>query len=345
VTLRIRLVVLAMVIPAAAGLVACTGDRKAPTNLEHPAVPGSSATSQPSGTPATASAPSTIDGTAFYFQSAGNAVQVWSSRNGVVAKHYRISVAEYDACVANSVIVSPDGRWLAWVASNGDPSGIVGTLSVSGLDGRNPRTLKNVICSFNEFSWTPDSGRLAITRVVGGGWQPLYFDVRTGATEARTDTNLVWSANRAFRVRLDANHPRNFIVETMDGTVVRPVKDYKNDFPGFDTCGYTVKGVSDDGRYVTIGWCATDPSRVMGAHYLFDTVTGQHVKLPVKQADAIIFLGGGTVLVRGAVGGSATRSLVLMSTTGQVITETVEPRSLPTNATFLCYLPLPVVVG
>jgi hypothetical protein len=272
-----------------------------------------------------------LDGTSFYFVQTDSAVQVLSVRGGTVTQLRQIASSADDSCPANSVVVSPDGQWLAWVTGVHSLGDITGTLSVVRLSGSAVRTVDNVLCSLNESHWTADG--LAVEQVVNQATAYLTVDPATGATRPRSDpAGEIRSANGAFRVRRDNDARNSFVVAGADGAVVRTVRDYANGSAAFRRCGYTLHGISDDGRYVTIGGCSTDPSRVLGANYLFDTRTGHHVTLPVKNPDSITFGAGGVVAHESG-------RLVLASTGGRVMLSAAEPTDLPAKAQFLVYVP------
>lgn len=238
-------------------------------------------------------------------------------------------------------MVSPDGQLLAWVIDDGVADDLKGTLTVSRLDGTSARTVDNVICSILPSSWSADSRKLKVSQVVGGAATRVHVDVAIGAINPTpTEDEAVWSADRAFRVRKATDAKNSFVVEAAAGDVVRTVKGYSNDFGGFYACGYALKGVSNDGRYVAIGLCTTDQGRggLLGGRYLYDTQTGEHVTLPVAHPGAVMFLEGGTILVYGRERESSPGSFHLMSTAGDVITSVTEPAELPDRATFLRYV-------
>jgi hypothetical protein len=91
------------------------------------------------------------------------------------------------------------------------------------------------------------------------------------------------------------------------------------------------------GRYVSIGGCATDPSRVLGSFDLFDTEANQHVKLPVSSPDSITFVGAG-ILIHGRPTGSSPGSFTIIKPDGSVITKLTEPGDLPYTK-YLSYTP------
>jgi len=286
----------------------------------------------PTTTPPMVVPPTALNGTAYYAAYADDAVQVLSASGGTVRKHGRIPFSDSDPCVVNSVVVSGDGRWLAWVVmEQGAPQGgIVGVLHISGLDAKNPITRKGVTCALVESDWSAD-GRLAISQSPGDA---VLIDPKTGATTPNPDAEGdVWSANRAFRVKADPG--AELAVQDARGATLNVVRDYTNDYPSFDTCGYTVHGVSDDGRYVTIASCATDPSRILPAHTLLDTETGRPVTLPFAHIDDVRFLGDGTVIVRGGDTESGGRSLALIRATGEVLEKQAEPAGV--QGEFLTY--------
>jgi len=138
----------------------------------------------------------------------------------------------------------------------------------------------------------------------------------------------VWSTNRAFRVYQRVQGAASYgrlIVENSTGQVVRET-DYSRDDDWFRACGYTVKGISNDGRYVAIGGCATDPSRIMFSHWVLDTVTGQQVAMPMPNSVVVCFVEGGNILVQDLTEGA--RALVVVAPSGQVVSRVAEPAEL-----------------
>lgn len=318
-----RAVASALALLMIGALVACGGS----TPLPVPPRPSAPAARSPG---AESRAPEALDGTSFYFVQTGDAVQVLSVRSGTLTRRRQIASAADDSCPGNSVVVSPDGQWLAWVTGAHTLGDITGTLSVVRLSGSTVRTVDNVVCSLNESDWTPDG--LQVVQSVNQASADLTVDPATGATRPRADpADEIHSANGAFRVRRDGGARNSFVVESAGGAVVRTVRDYANGSAAYRRCGYTLHGISDDGRYVTIGGCSTDPSRVLGANLLYDTRTRRHVTLPVTRPDSIAFVPGGVLThERGR--------LVLASMTGRVMLSAAEPSNLPGNARFLVYV-------
>jgi hypothetical protein len=328
-----RSVALGLTLLVTSATVGCGGSTPLPggPGPTTPAAPSAARTS------AGSAAPLTLDGTSFYFVRTDSSVQVLSLRGGTVTRLRQIASLPDDSCPANSVVVSPDGQWLAWVTGVRTLGDITGTLSVVRLDGTSLHTVDNVICSFTESAWTANG--LAVTQTVGQTTTDITVDPATGAVRPRpAPTGEVRSANGAFRVRPNGDVRDSFVVESAGGAVVRTVRGYSNDSAAFRLCGYTLQGVSDDGRYVTIGGCSTDPSRILGAQYLFDTRTNRHVPLPVKSPDSITFAGGG-VLVHDGGGEAGGGQLVYVSTSGTLMVATAEPADLPAEAQFLVYVP------
>jgi hypothetical protein len=298
-----------------------------------PVVPSPTTPAAPSAAPSGIDPQLRLDGTSYYFVRTGTAVQVLSVRGGAVTRLRQIASPADDSCPANSVVVSPDGRWLTWVTGVRALGDITGTLTVVRLDGSSPHTVDNVICSLNESDWTAQG--LQIVQPVGQASAYATVDPETGAVVPRaTPADAVPSPHDLFRVRRNGDVRNSFVVEKPDGTVVHTVRDYANDSATFRLCGYTLHGVSDDGRYVAIGGCSTDPSRVLGANYLYDTETGRHVTLPVKSPDSITFGGNGVV-----VHDSGGRQLVYATATGKLEATATEPADLPAEARFLVYVP------
>jgi hypothetical protein len=88
--------------------------------------------------------------------------------------------------------------------------------------------------------------------------------------------------------------------------------------------GWSVRSVSVDGRYVSLGWNGTDPSRNLGSLAVVDTATSTVVTLPVTGAvSSVHFLADGTVLVRTASG-----QLVLLDRQFTILDQTAEPASV-----------------
>jgi hypothetical protein len=331
-------VLLGLVVVVGMTATACDSDTDSDTGPSAP-VPTAGLTVPPiaTGRPAaTGSAPSSVDGTAFYYRTTGSATQVYSMTKGKVTAHYRIAIDEtagQDLCVDNSVIVSPDGRYLAWIA------GTVMTkarLTIASLDGTAPRTLDDVFCLLDDRNWSSDSRTLSVSLERGDRDQWVNVNAVTGAIEPiAVRDGVIWSANRAFQAKRGNDHS-TFTVSTAAGAPVRTITNYTNDSGSFQLCGFLLRGLSDDGRYVTISGCPTDPTRYLGATYLYDTVAGTHVKLPLTEVDRIQLLPGGTVLVHGGARGA--RAFVLMSATGTVISRLPEPAEL-NDATLLSYTP------
>jgi hypothetical protein len=88
--------------------------------------------------------------------------------------------------------------------------------------------------------------------------------------------------------------------------------------------GWSVRSVSAGGRYVSVGWNGTDPSRNLGSFAVVDTVTSKVVTLPVTGAvSSVRFLADGTALVRLASG-----QLVLLDQQFTVLDRATEPASV-----------------
>jgi len=139
----------------AAALTGCGGSTPLPV------VPGPTTTAALSVPPSGTAAPQALDGTSFYFVRTDTAVLVVSVRGATVTLLRQIESPADDSCPGNSVVISPDGQWLAWVTGVRTLGDITGTLTVVRLDGSSPHTVDNVICSLNESDWTWSSVRPA----------------------------------------------------------------------------------------------------------------------------------------------------------------------------------------
>jgi hypothetical protein len=200
-------------------------------------------------------------------------------------------------CVLESLVISPDGRSLAW--AEGDAGRHGGErLVVASLSGGGTKIVAGpVSCSGGAGpKWLPDSRSLAIALRDGGN---RVLDTQTGASSPRPNDwygYRVWSPGGAYMA-----HRKNdkIVVATAAGAVVRrtPYEYAHAQFPGF-----SVQSLSADGRYVGVNVQNTDPSTIRGARYVVDTVSGKEVDLPIKAPAGgylgdVMFLRDGGMLV------------------------------------------------
>jgi hypothetical protein len=279
--------------------------------------PATQNTMPPASTPTVSTPPTTVPagfgGTTYYYVRTGDRYQVLSFAGGQVSEHHAITAPAGDACVGNSLIVSPDGAYLAWVEGGDGASSVTGTLTVSRIDGTEPHQVPGVYCSFDEADWIREPLRLRVSRTTG---QPGYVDVdpATGRTTPATRDGIVWSANRTSRaiVPTAANAP--VTVEGPFGQSERQVEYEDN-----PACGFEVRAVSDDGQRLIIGRCNTDPGRNLFGYVLLDTTTGRPVELPEA---AVVGFVGDNLLLR------TSSELVLVTPSGQDLDRIAEPAGL-----------------
>lgn len=223
--------------------------------------------------------------------------------------------------------VSPDGTRVAWATTDG--GGSTGDLVVSGIDGKGQKTVrKDVSCTGgNAPFWTPDSRHMLVSR--GNQADRALVDVETGALSAtplaKVHDHGVWSPNGRYVAYAKDG---KIVVAKPDGMVVHQVA-HGDETP---TGGFTVQGVTDDGRRVVVGVRATDLHQIRSGHRLVDAVTGQAIELPgsVRPANprqvAIYPWADGQLLVRVPQGSH--HKLYLFGAGWQPRAEVVEPAAL-----------------
>jgi hypothetical protein len=229
--------------------------------------------------------------------------------------------------LACGMFLSPDQLTVAWVAVDGTP-GETGDLYVSGLDGNLQRKLlTDVTCSGLDVPRWAGPGELIARRT--GFDRPRWIDVPTGKTVAspfgRSVTDLVWSPDgRTGAYSADGR----IVVCRPDGTVIRRVA-HGDETP---TGGFTLQGISDDGRQAVLGMKPSDPGQVRTGFRLVDTLTGRNLTLPrtihLSRATAaeIHPVPGGQLLVR--VDEGLRNKIYLLGTDGMIRDSRSEPVSL-----------------
>jgi hypothetical protein len=222
---------------------------------------------------------------------------------------------------------SPDQTRVAWVAV-GDRPGATGDLYVAGTDGNSQtRLLYDVTCSGQDVPVWLDSDTL----LVGPGEnQPRrVVDVLTGKT---VDSSFpagvagpVVSPNGQYAAWSENG---KIVVARPDGTVVARIA-HGDETP---TGGFTVQGISDDGRRAVLGMRPSDPSAVRTGFRLVDTVTGENVDLPrgvrvTKPLSTEIYPAPGNQLVVRVDEGKQNR-IYLLGGDGKILDTRTEPAAL-----------------
>lgn len=289
-------------------------------SVTHPAppdpTPSTAATTGP--TPSTPPA-STLSGTVYYLMRQGEVETVYSLRDGRTTKHLSVPA---NSCASNSLSLSPDGRLVAWIA--GDNGNDYGDLTVASIDGARTRVIRKDVYCLGAFpAWSADSRQLWVILSSNGAKGTIDVDSQkfTPVPDDVFARYGAWSPNGAFQAYRDGN---KIVVATSNGNVVR-MTEHDAESP---TGGFTVQGVSDDGRYVVVGQLGSDPSRVRTGATVVDVVTGDDVDLPVdapKGGRAVFLLPGGAMLIR--IVNESGAVLHEVSATGAVTTVT-EPAEL-----------------
>ncbi|MDT0527605.1 hypothetical protein RM555_01220 [Micromonospora sp. DSM 115977] len=324
-TLR-RAVALSVAALVLLGGAACSAQEPEPEPGAAPAGPPAAAPAdRPTGSVSAAGALGGAS-TLYYLTREGGRQYVTALRNGTVTRHLNVPDGRY--CVGDSVSVSPDGRRVAWVVGNDQGEG---QLTVANLDGSGRKTLsQRVYCLGNHPAWAGDSASMKVI-LVGSGAKGL-LDLGTGRFTAQQPEQFardtVRSASGAFQAYGD---DQRIVVRDARGRVVHEARHGAES----ETGGFTVTGVSDDGRYVAVGPRATDPSRGIGGRTLVDMTTGRGVPLPVEvsRGHFSFWLGAaGAMVVRVDESGGPAR-IHEVSGDGRVVTRT-EPASLATPVAF-----------
>ncbi|ABP55591.1 hypothetical protein [Salinispora tropica] len=281
-------------------------DGPAPLPADSPSVTVSpSPPADPSPSPSLSSSPPAeqpgLPGTRYYL-SFGDEATVHAVQGDAHNVVTRFPLSDDDLCPGNTLTVSPDGRWVAYVkgSSTDRHSGelLVGALGEPGERPVMTSVLSDVNClGSRALLWNGNDllgVRLADTRFV-------LLDVAAKepvAGSPRMENVEGWSADGRW---LAAQEDGTRYVT--DGQQVRKY-DYT---PPADEAlkwdGWAVRSISTDGRYVAVGWHGTDPSRQDDSFDVVDTTTGATVPLPGEgEIRSILFTADDKVLVRRANG-------------------------------------------
>jgi hypothetical protein len=261
----------------------------------------------------------TIAGTAFYLESKNSNLVVHTVRG---ASDTTVTIpADSGLCPFNSAVISPAGDQVAWITTTDDLNGS-GRLTMSDPSGANRRTLPPDIYCLGSTSliWL-DPGQMVVTLAPSG--HRVLLDLTTGQSLAGEDTQGVWSDDGMWLATSDSSGNRVVMPKGNPGAARR----YSYTPPADEAVhwdGWGVRSVSLDGRYVSVGWVGTDPSRHLESFAVVDTVTSKVVTLPVTgTVSSVHFLADHTVLVR-LFGGQ----LVLLDQQFTVLDRTTEPASV-----------------
>lgn len=268
----------------------------------------------------------TIGGTAFYLESKGAILEVHAVRGGS-EKPVSI-VADTGPCPFNTAVISPDGSQIAWAATTG-ASG-AGNLVVSDLRGANRRTLPVGASCGGRTSLIWFSPTAILVRDSDDTRRQVLHSATTG--EPLGDVfRGVWSANGEWAATTDGSGEPIVMPKGSPGAARRftftppSIEAKRHD-------GWSVRSVSHDGRYVSVGWNSKDQRRDLGSFAVVDTGTSKVVNLPVSgEVSSVHFLADRTALVR--IGGG---KLVLLDERFTELAHATEPASV-SNLPLLWY--------
>jgi hypothetical protein len=290
------------VVAVGAGTIIATANRQ-PSETPATAPPSTSAppsavtsSAAPTATPSVLSAPSVTAAPGIVFPLLSGVSLYYLGENGV----YILGAdgpreVPYRGIVGRcGLAVSPDGTRLVWGTGGG------GDLVVANLDGSGARTVASgVDCGNRQLPvWSPDGQRLLF--YPQGATQRKQVVVATGAvsnTPFADAVHLAFSPNGQFAAY--EQDGEIVVARAGDGSVVR--RTAHHDEPAGP--GFSVQGISDDGRYAVAGVDANDPGILRSGHQVVDTVTGADIALPRAggtnvYAIAVYPLPGGNWLVR-----------------------------------------------
>ena len=290
-----RLLSAATIALAAIGTAACSspGTQAAGARTVSPSR-SSPSPSSPSASP-TPGLPA-IGGNAYFLATATSPVQVMVLRQGAVTVAATLP-ADATSCTHNSVIVSPDGKHLAWVA--GGSGNDQGTFTLADIDGTQIVKLTNPVSCLGPTAiiW-PSQGIVEAHTATG---EKMDFHVSNGLPvegNPGEETDAVWSADGAAIAGRDSQG-RSLYAATVGRSggnlhkvTYSPPADQAAHWDGF-----APRSVSSDAAYLAVGWKGTDPSRQDGSFAIIDATTSQPVTLPEPEIAHAEFLADGTTLI------------------------------------------------
>jgi Tol biopolymer transport system component len=171
---------------------------------------------------------------------------------------------------SQTMTVSPDGSRVVWVTNeNRDYLGDLALFVFGHPSG--PRLLGGQVLPWSPPQWEADSRHIVANTLDA----TFRIDTDTGFSEPIAPGviyNLL-SPGGAYAANADGGE---VVVVRSDGAPLRRVT-----YGGGGEGGFSVQGVSNDGRYVVIGAGGSDPTRVLGGAVLLDMITGGPAPLPM----------------------------------------------------------------
>ncbi|SCL16073.1 hypothetical protein GA0070624_0915 [Micromonospora rhizosphaerae] len=288
----------------------------------------SRASTEPSGSPSTSTAtpPSVLTGTRYYLEKTSPEARIHAIRGRSDQVVYRIAAPTW-GCELNTVTISPDGKRVAWVQDSTD-GGITGVLLLGAPGQPSSRTLlSGVTCvDSNALVWKGNDHLMVRQRL-----RPVLIDVAAGKPvggDPGQETDRCWSVDGRWLAAKSDGKPY-----VTDGQTTRTFRYTPPAEEAAKWGGWRARSVSLDGRYVSIGWVGTDPSRRDGSFTVVDTVTSKVIDLPVSgKVESIQFTADFRVLVRQAA------RIVVLDSGFRKLGEVAEPRDVQ-KLTLLAYVP------
>ncbi|MGR6316405.1 hypothetical protein Q2K19_11040 [Micromonospora soli] len=277
---------------AMVGLTACGGGKTTPTSDAPTAV----ATAAPVSNPAASAA--VLPGTRYYLEKTSNNYRIHAVRGSSDVVVHELPFVTY-GCEANTLTVSPDGKRVAWVqdSTDGNVSGVLmaGTIGKPGAT----RLLDDVSCLDSRALVWQGGDLLMVHKKTR---ESVLFDV---AANKRVDgdpgqeTDRCWSVDGRWLAAMDDRH-KPYVT---DGTQSRHYSYTPRKEEAAHWGGWRAQSVSMDGRYVSVGWDGTDPSRRDDSFAVVDTTTSKVVDLPGGgEIRSIMFTADDKVIVKRATG-------------------------------------------
>ncbi|MEU7802929.1 hypothetical protein AB0J14_05525 [Micromonospora arborensis] len=238
-----------------------------------------------------------------------------------------------DLALKGNVSVSPDGRRVAWVDSDGNSN----NLFVANADGSDKRKVRSDVDPYCVTAvWSPDGRQLLFRETkandAGGPGRYGVLDVRSTAKTVRWWTtepdacHALWSAD-GQTIAMNTN--LGVTLYGTDGTTRRVV-------PGFSLDGWRsndIASLSPDGSRIALlreksGGDAGDVARDLRVNVVLDTKTGQEIRLPLggRELRQVYFQTDGSMVVRVQAGNGY--AVLLVGEDGEKISETAEPAAL-----------------
>ncbi|MFI7430362.1 hypothetical protein ACIBPB_25500 [Micromonospora sp. NPDC049836] len=287
-----------------------------------PSTPDPSTSAEPTGSAVQPG--SALPGTRYYLESTSTKARIHAVHGGIDRVVYQVGYAADSECEWNTITISPDGKRVAWVqdSTDGNASGI---LLVGTTGERASTSLSDGISCYGPGALVWQGSDLLMVKKKSG--QSVLYDLKANKRvqgDPGQETDRCWSADGRWLAAMDEER-KPYVT---DGTRSR---QYRYTPPR--QAAWQARSVSMDGRYVSVGWVGTDPSRRDGSYAMVDTITSKVVELPGgEQIFSILFTIDRKVIVKRASG------ITVLNSALKPIGTVAESASLRTMA-LLAYVP------